>query len=63
MKSWKFANSRDYVFLKDIEEQTDGKIQELKNTYLCIFGRVKKKIWVLGQSGKFVSDKDYERCM
>ena len=31
-KSWKFVNSINDVFLKDIEEQPDGKIQQLKNT-------------------------------
>ena len=31
-KSWKSVNSSNEVFLKDIEEQPDGKIQQLKNT-------------------------------
>ena len=31
-KSWKSVNSSSKVFLKDIEDQPDGKIQQLKNT-------------------------------
>ena len=38
-KSWKSVNSSYKVFLKDIEEKPDGKMQQLKNN-LCVF-------WVL----------------
>ena len=37
-KPWKYVNTTDYIFLEDIEEQRDGKIQQLSNTYLSIMG-------------------------
>ena len=41
-KSWKFVNSRNKVFLKDIEEQQNEKIKQRKKYFVYIMGPGKK---------------------
>ena len=53
-KSWKSVNSSSKVFLKDIKEQPDGKIQQLKKYFMWV---LEKTFWDLKKSWKFVSGK------